>query len=62
MQGTAYTFFTTDNARSARELVTLLKDAGTEPPPALEEMAMIGGGGGGGRCMFTFVFTSMKFD
>ena len=48
MQGTAYTYFTTENARSARELVKILREAKSEVPYELEEMAHIGGGGGGG--------------
>lgn len=47
MKGTSYTYFTTDNAKSARELVTILKEAKAVVPPQLEEMAMYGGGGGG---------------
>jgi ATP-dependent RNA helicase DDX5/DBP2 len=49
MTGTSYTYFTTDNAKSARELVGILKEAKAVVPPQLEEMAMYGGGGGGGR-------------
>ena len=49
MKGISYTYFTTDNAKSARELVTILKEAKAVVPPQLEEMAMYGGGGGGGR-------------
>lgn len=45
----SYTFFTTENAKSARELLTILKEAKAEVPPQLEEMAQYGGGGGGGR-------------
>ncbi|KAJ7844378.1 DEAD-domain-containing protein [Mycena olivaceomarginata] len=47
MKGTSYTYFTTDNAKSARELLTILKEAKAVVPPQLEEMAMYGGGGGG---------------
>lgn len=49
LHGTAFTFFTTENARSARELIALLSDidADNDVPPELEEMAMISGGG---RC------------
>ena len=49
MQGTAYTYFTTENARSARDLIKILREANSEVPYELEEMALIGGGGGGGR-------------
>lgn len=47
MKGISYTYFTTDNAKSARELVTILREAKAAVPPQLEEMAMYGGGGGG---------------
>lgn len=48
MQGTAYTYFTTENARSARELIKILREANSDVPYELEEMAHIGGGGSGG--------------
>ncbi|KAG6853966.1 hypothetical protein C0991_012113 [Blastosporella zonata] len=47
--GTSYTYFTTDNAKSARELVAILREAKAVIPPELEEMTMYGGGGGRGR-------------
>jgi ATP-dependent RNA helicase DDX5/DBP2 len=47
MKGTSYTYFTTENAKSARDLVAILREAKADVPPALEEMAMFGGGGGG---------------
>jgi ATP-dependent RNA helicase DDX5/DBP2 len=46
MKGVSYTYFTTDNAKSARELISILKEAKAAVPPQLEEMAMYGGGGG----------------
>lgn len=46
MKGTSYTYFTTDNSKSARELVGILKEASAEIPPELHEMASYGGGGG----------------
>ncbi|KAG5637967.1 ATP-dependent RNA helicase dbp2 [Sphagnurus paluster] len=46
-KGTSYTYFTTDNAKSARELVGILREAKAVIPPQLEEMTMYGGGGGG---------------
>jgi ATP-dependent RNA helicase DDX5/DBP2 len=52
MKGTSYTYFTTDNAKSARELVSILREAKAVVPPQLEEMTMFGGGGGGGRSAF----------
>ncbi|EJD48975.1 DEAD-domain-containing protein [Auricularia subglabra TFB-10046 SS5] len=48
MKGTAYTYFTTDNSKAARELLGILREAKQEIPPQLEEMGMYGGGGGGG--------------
>ncbi|KZT42245.1 hypothetical protein SISSUDRAFT_115797 [Sistotremastrum suecicum HHB10207 ss-3] len=47
MKGTSFTYFTTDNAKSARELLSILREAKADVPPQLEEMAMMGGGGGG---------------
>ncbi|TFK40092.1 hypothetical protein BDQ12DRAFT_482816 [Crucibulum laeve] len=47
MKGISYTYFTTDNAKSARELVGILREAKATVPPQLEEMTMYGGGGGG---------------
>jgi ATP-dependent RNA helicase DDX5/DBP2 len=38
-QGTAYTFFTSGNARQARELVGVLEETGQTPSPELLEMA-----------------------
>lgn len=46
MTGTAFTFFTTDNAKAARELVGILREAKANVPPELDEMTMFGGGGG----------------
>ncbi len=46
MKGTSYTYFTTDNAKSARELIGILREAKAIVPPQLEEMSMFGGGGG----------------
>jgi hypothetical protein len=49
MKGTAFTYFTTDNAKSARELLAILREAKADIPPQLEEMASYGGGGGRGE-------------
>ncbi|KAF8802418.1 DEAD-domain-containing protein [Phlegmacium glaucopus] len=49
MKGISYTYFTTDNAKSARELIGILREAKAPVPPQLEEMASFGGGGGRGR-------------
>lgn len=47
MKGTSYTYFTTDNSKSARELISILREAKADVPQQLEEMAMYSGGGGG---------------
>ncbi|KAK0557043.1 ATP-dependent RNA helicase dbp2 [Tilletia horrida] len=47
--GTAYTYFTTDNSKQARELIAILREANQEIPSQLNEMSAYGGGGGGGR-------------
>jgi ATP-dependent RNA helicase DDX5/DBP2 len=46
MKGTSYTYFTTDNAKQARELIGILKEAKADVPNELQEMASYGGGGG----------------
>ncbi len=56
MTGTSYTYFTTDNAKSARELVGILREAKAVIPPQLEEMTMFGGGGGRGQYPIDLVF------
>ena len=49
-KGTAITFFTSENSKSARELVGILREANQEIPPELDEMVRYSGGGrGGGR-------------
>ncbi|KAG8276274.1 putative ATP-dependent RNA helicase ddx17 [Homalodisca vitripennis] len=45
--GTAYTFFTPNNSRQAKDLVNVLQEARQEVNPELSKMAMRGGGGGG---------------
>lgn len=47
MKGTSYTYFTTDNSKSARELISILREAKADVPQQLDEMAMYSGGGGG---------------
>lgn len=44
--GTAYTFFTPNNARQAKELIGVLEEAGQQPTKELLEMSKMGGGGG----------------
>ncbi|KAJ5974196.1 hypothetical protein N7481_011406 [Penicillium waksmanii] len=47
-KGTAITFFTTDNSKQARDLVTILSEAKQQIDPRLAEMVRYSGGGGGG--------------
>lgn len=47
--GTAITLFTTDNAKQARDLISILTEAKQTIDPRLAEMARYSGGGGGGR-------------
>ncbi|XP_065364821.1 uncharacterized protein mahe [Calliphora vicina] len=47
--GTAYTFFTPDNAKQSRELISVLEEAGQQPSQALLDMARSMGGGGNNR-------------
>ena len=57
MKGTSYTYFTTDNAKSARELINILREAKATVPPQLEEMSMFGGGGGRSKfCIITDIY------
>lgn len=46
-KGTAITLFTTNNAKHARDLINLMKEAGQEVPPTLSALQGRGGGGGG---------------
>ncbi|TFK19693.1 alpha/beta-hydrolase, partial [Coprinopsis marcescibilis] len=52
LKGVSYTYFTTDNAKSARELIGILREAKAPVPPQLEEMGMYGGGGGRSEFFF----------
>ncbi|KAF2398490.1 hypothetical protein EJ06DRAFT_544160 [Trichodelitschia bisporula] len=45
--GTAITFFTTENAKQARDLVNILTESKQQIDHSLQEMARYGGGGGG---------------
>ncbi|KXZ44396.1 hypothetical protein GPECTOR_68g367 [Gonium pectorale] len=48
--GDAYTFMTPEDAKHARDLITVMREAQQVVPPQLEQLAMRGGfGGGGGR-------------
>lgn len=48
-EGTAITFFTTDNSKQARDLVGVLQEAKQHIDPRLAEMVRYGGGGGNSR-------------
>ncbi|GLI61281.1 hypothetical protein VaNZ11_003630 [Volvox africanus] len=47
--GEAYTFMTGEDAKHARDLIQVMREAQQVVPPALEQLAMRGGFGGGGR-------------
>ncbi|OCL03727.1 hypothetical protein AOQ84DRAFT_400479 [Glonium stellatum] len=47
-KGTAITFFTTENSKQARDLVSVLTESKQQIDPRLHEMARYNGGGGGG--------------
>ncbi|MCL4130093.1 UNVERIFIED_CONTAM: hypothetical protein GTU68_025185, partial [Idotea baltica] len=47
--GTAYTFFTADNCKQAKDLIDVLKEANQVVNPRLYEIMEMGRGGGGGR-------------
>lgn len=51
--GTAYTFFTPNNGRQARELLGVLEEAGQQPTVELIEMAKQAPGGKGGRLRYS---------
>jgi hypothetical protein len=46
-KGTAITFFTTNDSKQARDLLTVLREAKQQIPPELAEMGRGGFGGGG---------------
>lgn len=47
--GEAYTYFTSQDAKYARDLVQLMTEAGQQVSPALQQLAATSYGGGGGR-------------
>ncbi|KAM6504384.1 P-loop containing nucleoside triphosphate hydrolase protein [Amanita muscaria] len=59
LKGVSYTYFTTENAKSARELLNILREAKAAVPPQLEEMAMYSGGGGRGKLHYYFYLLTM---
>jgi ATP-dependent RNA helicase DDX5/DBP2 len=52
---TSYTYFTDDDSKFARELVSILRDAKANIPQQLEEMAMYRGSGGSRSESITFI-------
>ncbi|PSC72623.1 DEAD-box ATP-dependent RNA helicase 20 [Micractinium conductrix] len=46
--GAAYSFFTSANGKMAKQLVSILEEAGQAVPPEMRQFALMGGGGGGG--------------
>ena len=44
-KGVSFTYFTAENAKSAKELITILREAKSAVPQELEQMAMYSGGG-----------------
>lgn len=54
-KGTAFTFFTVANARFAKELVKILREANQSVIPALESMGISVRGNNGGMCC-SFLF------
>merc|ERR1712151_1244752 len=46
--GSSYTFFTSDKARMAKDLINVLKEASQPVPEELERLGGSGGGGGDG--------------
>ncbi|EEB07575.2 ATP-dependent RNA helicase Dbp2 [Schizosaccharomyces japonicus yFS275] len=48
-KGTAYTYFTQENSKQARDLIGILREAKQNIDPKLEEMARYSGGGGNRR-------------
>lgn len=50
-KGTAITFFTTNDSKQARDLLTVLREAKQQIPPELADMGR-GGFGGGGNSRF----------
>jgi ATP-dependent RNA helicase DDX5/DBP2 len=53
-KGMAFTFFTHDNAKFARELVKILQEAGQVVPPTLSALVRSSGSGYGGETSFLF--------
>ncbi|VDP33577.1 unnamed protein product, partial [Heligmosomoides polygyrus] len=59
-RGTAYTFFTPQNAPKARDLIKVLEEAGQNVPQPLRDMSGRGGGGGNMRGRYSSGGGGMK--
>jgi len=59
--GTSYAFFTPNNSRQAKDLISVLQEANQEVNPKLRELARQGGGGYGrrGEC---YTFSNIYFQ
>jgi ATP-dependent RNA helicase DDX5/DBP2 len=59
--GTSYAFFTKNNSRQAKDLISVLREANQEVNPKLHELARQSGGGYGkrGEC---YAFSSIYFQ
>jgi len=53
LSGTAYAFFTPNNARQAKELIAVLEEANQAINPKLAELANIARSACGGLCSYT---------
>jgi len=51
-KGTAVTLFTSNNSKSARDLISLMRDADQVVPERLEEMSRYSKPGGGGHSRY----------
>lgn len=51
-KGTAVTFFTNNNSKSARELIQLMQDADQQVPPKLAELSRYAKPSGGGHSRY----------
>lgn len=60
--GTAYTFFTSQNAKQAADLVAVLKEANQVINPKLMEMAEMSRGFGGGRSKSSSSWKAIGLD
>lgn len=59
--GTSYAFFTPNNSRQAKDLISVLQEANQEVNPKLEGLARQSGGGGYGKRGEWYAFNSIYF-